>query len=144
MGILIGTLLKRQMGNRAAEISFSCEAARALLLYNWPLNIRELEKWLAASAVLSGGHRIEFEHLPGRANTRQDVPAAPLPKTGPDALLLAKRQECELRKREELLALLRQHAGNISAVARALGKARPQVQRWMKRYRIDRGRTRGD
>jgi len=145
LGILIGSLLKRQMGDRAAEISFSCEAARALLLHSWPLNIRELEKWLAASAVLSGGHRIELEHLPGRANARQEVPGAScLPKTGPDALSLAKRQECDLRKREELLALLREHAGNISAVARALGKARPQVQRWMKRYRIDRGRSRSD
>jgi hypothetical protein len=27
----------------------------------------------------------------------------------------------------------------VTAAARVLGKARVQVQRWMKRYRIDRG-----
>jgi len=32
---------------------------------------------------------------------------------------------------------LREHGGNITAVARALRKARFQVQRWIKRYRID-------
>ncbi len=142
MGILIAALLNRQLGDRAAEISFSCDAARALLLYNWPLNVRELEKWLAASVVLSDGHRIELERLPGSARGTQDLPLPSSPKAGADALWLPEQQESELRKREELLALLREHAGNISAVARALGKARPQVQRWMKRYRIDRGRTR--
>jgi len=139
LGILIGALLKRQLAERASEISFSCDAARALLLYNWPLNVRELEKWLAASVVLSGGHRIELEHLPGRAHCGQETSRAASQKPGSDAVLEAKQQQCELRKREELLALLREHGGNISAVARALGKARPQVQRWMKRYGIGRG-----
>jgi transposase-like protein len=32
---------------------------------------------------------------------------------------------------------LREHAGNISAVARTLGKARVQIQRWVKRYGLD-------
>ena len=35
---------------------------------------------------------------------------------------------------EELLAL---HGGNVAEVARALGKARMQVHRWMKRFDID-------
>ena len=38
---------------------------------------------------------------------------------------------------EKLIALLREHGGNISAVARAMGKARMQIQRWLKRYRLD-------
>jgi transcriptional regulator with GAF, ATPase, and Fis domain len=41
------------------------------------------------------------------------------------------------RRREEILGLLRDHAGNVTAVAKVLGKARFQVQRWLKRYRID-------
>ena len=28
-------------------------------------------------------------------------------------------------------------AGNVTAVARAMGKARTQVQRWLRRYRLD-------
>jgi transcriptional regulator with GAF, ATPase, and Fis domain len=32
---------------------------------------------------------------------------------------------------------MREHSGNVTAVARAMGKARMQIQRWMKRYAID-------
>ena len=141
LGILIGALLKRQLADRAGEISLSCDAARALLLYHWPLNVRELEKWLAASVVLSGGHRIELEHLPIRCHRGPEISGG-ASKPGSDAVLLTQQNTSELRKREELVTLLQQHDGNISAVARVLGKARPQVQRWMKRYGIDRARTR--
>jgi transcriptional regulator with GAF, ATPase, and Fis domain len=43
----------------------------------------------------------------------------------------------EEKHRDELAALFREHAGNISAVARTLGKARVQIQRWVKRYGLD-------
>jgi len=137
LGILTAAILKRQLGDRAGEVTFSTDAARALLLYQWPLNIRELEKWLAASAVFAGGHRIELEHLPGRVNARPEVVGASPAQMGTD-LSLAKQQEDDLRRINELVTLLRKHGGNISAVARELGKARPQVQRWMRRYGIDR------
>ncbi len=42
----------------------------------------------------------------------------------------------ELRQ-AHLQKLLEQHHGNISEVARVMGKARNQIQRWIKRYRID-------
>jgi transcriptional regulator of acetoin/glycerol metabolism len=94
-----------------------------------------LEKWLAASLVLSKGQRIELEHLPVRVRSTGSTPnAEPVGRPNP--------KESELRKREELLGLLRAHEGNVSAVARALGKARPQVQRWLKRYGIARGGNR--
>lgn len=141
LGILIAALLKRQLADQAGAISFSCDAARAMLLHHWPLNIREMEKWLAAAVALSGGHRIDLDHLPGRANGRPPVFGSASEKTISDNLLMAKKREADLRRRDELVALLREHGGNISAVARALGKARPQIQRWIKRYRIDRGRA---
>ncbi len=137
VGILIGTLLKRQLGDRAGEVSFSCDAMRALLLYNWPLNVRELEKWLAASVVLSGGQRIELHHPPVRVSTGREVPVATASKPSSDESAQASEHRSVLRKRE-LVGLLRTYKGNVSAVARALGKARPQVQRWLKRYQIDR------
>jgi transcriptional regulator with GAF, ATPase, and Fis domain len=43
----------------------------------------------------------------------------------------------EARHRETLVALLRDHGGNIAAVAQTVGKARMQVQRWLKRYGLD-------
>ncbi|HWB79088.1 MAG TPA: helix-turn-helix domain-containing protein, partial [Nannocystaceae bacterium] len=41
------------------------------------------------------------------------------------------------QRREQLVALLRTHRGNVSAVARALDKARSQVQRWLHAFDLD-------
>jgi transcriptional regulator with GAF, ATPase, and Fis domain len=46
--------------------------------------------------------------------------------------------EPDRRRREEIVAALRENGGNVTAAAKALGKARVQVQRWMRRYGIDR------
>jgi transcriptional regulator of acetoin/glycerol metabolism len=35
------------------------------------------------------------------------------------------------------LVLVEEHQGNVAAMARALGKAREQVHRWLKRYGIN-------
>jgi transcriptional regulator of acetoin/glycerol metabolism len=42
----------------------------------------------------------------------------------------------EDKRRDELLSLLKEHRGNVTAVAKVMGKARVQVQRWMRRYNI--------
>jgi transcriptional regulator with GAF, ATPase, and Fis domain len=39
--------------------------------------------------------------------------------------------------RSRLLALLSAERGNVAQVARAMGKARMQVQRWMTRFGVD-------
>jgi transcriptional regulator of acetoin/glycerol metabolism len=41
------------------------------------------------------------------------------------------------RRKQRLLELLREHAGNISKVARAIGKPRPTIHRWLKQYGLD-------
>jgi transcriptional regulator with GAF, ATPase, and Fis domain len=142
LGVLIAALLQRPLDERASKISLSCDAARALLLYDWPLNIRELEKCLASAVVLSGMARIELDHLPVRVRAGPTSSGAAVKKSGAAVDTRSNKQqslrETDRRRREELLGLLREHRGNISAVARALGKARIQVQRWIKRYRIDR------
>jgi DNA-binding NtrC family response regulator len=57
-------------------------------------------------------------------------PAGPNAPAGPAAALSAD----DLARKVELEALLREHRGNITAVAEAMGKARVQIRRWMKRY----------
>lgn len=106
----------------APKATFTSEAARALLRYSWPLNLRELEKCLASAVALSRGQVIDIEHLPAAVCA---APALPV-------LASADQQQ-----RDELIAQLRAHGGNITAVARAMGKARTQVQRWLHRFRLD-------
>jgi transcriptional regulator with PAS, ATPase and Fis domain len=129
LGILIGVLLRRHAPGLEGRVSLTPEAARALFKHTWPMNVRELEKCMAAALVLSAGEPIDLIHLPDWAHmtpvTSGSTPTAPAASAE------------DLRQREELIALLKEHAGNISSIARAMGKARMQVQRWLKRYRLD-------
>lgn len=102
------------------------EAARALARFRWPLNVRELEQALSAALLLSGGKPIGLEHLPAEVRGEARRPSAP-EALGPE----------ELAQRARLVALLIEHGGNLSAVARVLGKGRTQIVRWVQRYGID-------
>jgi transcriptional regulator of acetoin/glycerol metabolism len=109
---------------REGAVSLTPRAARAILRHGWPGNVRELEKCLTTALVLAGDGRVDLDHLP-----------EPVRRSLDDAVV-AKQEEDEGRT-QELLSLMREHGGNVTAVARAMGKARVQVQRWLKRYGID-------
>jgi transcriptional regulator of acetoin/glycerol metabolism len=128
LGSLVSALLRRLAPDRAESVRLTVPAARALFRYDWPLNVRELEKALALALTLSPDGVIDLAHLPPPLRTVS-------PPISPEASVAALPAE-ELQRREELVALLREHRGNVTAVARVLGKARVQVQRWMRRYRI--------
>jgi len=117
LAILASSLLGRTPGG--ATCSFSPDAAWALCRHSWPLNIRELEQSLTAAVALSGGGRIQLEHLPDTLRAPQA------------------RAARETDRREELVACLRVHAGNLAEVARALGTSRTQIHRLLNRYGID-------
>jgi transcriptional regulator with GAF, ATPase, and Fis domain len=136
-GLLIGALLRRHFPERAHQISLSSDAARSLLLYPWPLNVRELEKNLTAGVVLANGKPIGTEHLSRSLRIELDTSAHPPPPAASEPGEEAGLSERDRRRRSEIVDLLRQHGGNITAVARSLGIARTQVQRWIKRFHID-------
>jgi DNA-binding NtrC family response regulator len=132
LGLLVAALLRRHFPTRQVEMS--CEVARALLVHPWPLNVRELERCLQAAVVLAGDGPIELKHLPPAvAGSLAGRPVAAGASGAPTL------PEADRRRREEIVAALRESGGNVTAAARVLGKARVQLQRWIKRYRIDRG-----
>ena len=122
------TLAERRvdLGTMLAEIApdatFAAAAVRALLAYDWPRNIRELVRALDRARALAGGQEIALAHLPEEIATARPSPAA---TAASDA------------RRDELVALLEKHRGNVSKVAAELGRVRQQVQRWLKRYGLD-------
>jgi DNA-binding NtrC family response regulator len=132
LGLLVRALLQRRAPRRAAGIAFTLEAARALVSYTWPLNVRELDKCLESAAVLAGDGEIGLKHLPAELRTAARAASAQ-PEAAHDDLPDVQRQ-----RRDEIVAALRDHGGNVTAAAKALGKARAQVQRWIRRYGIDR------
>jgi transcriptional regulator with PAS, ATPase and Fis domain len=135
LGLLIATLMQRN--GAAPDQSFDIEAARALFRYPWPRNIRELEKVLAGALVWAKAGPVALKNLidAGLDPTREhdaDVDATE------DAPIEERHLTDEERAlRDELEALLREHKGNISQIARVKGKARMQIQRWCKRFRLD-------
>jgi sigma-54 dependent transcriptional regulator, acetoin dehydrogenase operon transcriptional activator AcoR len=123
--ILIAALLER-LAPEHPDVRLRPEAAVMLLEYSWPLNVRELHQVISGAVALSGAKPIDVAHLPPRV--REKVPTESRSRE-----LTAE----ERAHREELLKLLREHRGNLAAVARALGKGRTQVVRWVERYDID-------
>ncbi|MCC7381379.1 MAG: sigma 54-interacting transcriptional regulator [Deltaproteobacteria bacterium] len=124
----LGILIAAFLGPRGAVPPIRIEAARALFTHPWPLNVRELEKALETARVLAGTEAIALEHLPeplqhSARGAGAEAEEVPLPAE-------------DLERRAALVLLLREHQGNVSAVARAMGKARMQIQRWIKRYKI--------
>jgi DNA-binding NtrC family response regulator len=133
IGLLIGELLPRLAPTRCNEIRFTRAAARALLRFEWPLNIRELEHALAAAIALTDGDEIGLEQLPANVRGTISPGTGEHEPSGPEPRLDSDEQEL----RGELLRLVRAHRGNISAVARVMGKERVQIRRWCKRFGLD-------
>lgn len=130
VGVLVAELLPRFAADRANEIRFSSDAARALVRYEWPLNVRELGQALSLALALSDADEIEASHLPLAVTTPPCRAAATTESL--DSL----SQE-QLVARAELVAHLERCAGNVSAVARHMNKAPMQIYRWMQRLQID-------
>jgi DNA-binding NtrC family response regulator len=140
LGILIGDLLARVAPSRAREDwRIDPEAAHALFRYDWPLNVRELQQCLLRSATLASEGTIAVEHLPAPVAAAL-APAESADEAEPvDAPI---DPENEPRLRAQLERLLEEHRGNVAEVARAMGKARMQIHRWMKRLGMDPDRFR--
>ena len=130
LGVLIADLLRRQRSPGHDGACFTPGAGRALLRHRWPLNVRELEQCISLAIVLAEGGVIDAHHLPASVvdaaplSSPSEPPSRPIDPSAVDPL------------RDELVAQLRSHRGNVSEVARAMGKARMQIQRWMKRYGV--------
>ncbi|HEX4383379.1 MAG TPA: sigma 54-interacting transcriptional regulator [Myxococcales bacterium] len=128
LGTLIARLLQRYAGNEASRIRFTLEAARALVYYSWRLNVRELAMALRSSIELAEEGEVDVQHLPGSLT-------APRPGAPDEGTVVLSRDP--VRRKEQLIELLVKHEGNVTAVARVTGKARMQIHRWMREYRIN-------
>lgn len=146
----LGLLLRRfaeAEGRDPESITMSRPAARSLFGHPWPFNVRELEKAFALALTLAEDGFIRSQHLAGLAPPQApvapeeegDAHPSPEPEVGrdPPAGSVRPLTPEDLERKARLLALLEQHRGNVSEVARAMGKARMQIHRWMRRYGIE-------
>jgi DNA-binding NtrC family response regulator len=126
LGHLISSLLTKLAPDR--NITFAVDAVAALYMHRWPLNIRELERSLAAALAVASD-RIELPHLPATVR-------APAPPLAPGVVVAVPDNDEGLRAM--LVGSIARHDGNLAAVARELGKDRTQIRRWMKKFGLAR------
>jgi DNA-binding NtrC family response regulator len=128
----VPALVDRFLGQLAERLGreprrVAAGALAALAGYAWPGNVRELRNVVEQAAVLAGGEAISETDL--RLPTYREA-RAPASCGGANAggFAEAKRQVTEDFERRYLLRALRQHAGNISRTAEAIGMVRQSLQ----------------
>ncbi|MBX3187151.1 MAG: sigma 54-interacting transcriptional regulator [Labilithrix sp.] len=154
IGLFVADLLPRLAPDR--NLRLAPDLATALVSHGWPMNVRELEHVLSVAAVTATEDLLRVEHAGDSLKLpRRSAPPAHLRATGPHQPVPApivpavdeeqKAEEArssrplteeEERLRGELTAALQRTHGNVSEVARTMGKTRMQIHRWMKRFGI--------
>lgn len=155
MGLLVRDLLPAVAPQRAADLRLSAELGRALLAHDWPFNVRELQQALSVATVLATDV-VRLAHAPealralrGRsaaeaasspragASTAPRIAGSALARAGTSTLPRVELSSQDQALKETVETALRTHRGNVSEVARSLGKTRMQVHRWMRRFDLD-------
>jgi len=135
---------------------FESDAFKALTLYDWPLNVRELVKVITEAEVLSrSSPTIGFEHLPPAVAGQVQPEPEPFEDTivdkeppvelgGPTGRVRVPmsavgtvRTRRPAPTREELEAELAECGGSVAEVARRLRRQYAVVWRCIQRYGID-------
>jgi DNA-binding NtrC family response regulator len=118
---LASHFLARQAAQYRKSIEgFTPDAMQALLSYEWPGNIRELEHTIERATLLSHGDRVDAPDL----NLRPSSDEAPT------------LDEMALEDVERLLIqkALKRYEGNVSQAAAALGLSRSALYRRLQRF----------
>jgi DNA-binding NtrC family response regulator len=129
---------------------FTDKAKRALLTYEWPGNIRELQNMIERGVILApSGTRIEVNHLFSCSSAGEKPPEFGLGLNGnlDFSTWDTGRQLCDavfngVRTLDQVEAMLIETAvdkahGNLSAASRMLGLTRPQLAYRLKRLHED-------
>jgi transcriptional regulator with PAS, ATPase and Fis domain len=152
LGLLIADLLPRLAAERAPKLRISPDLVTALVSHAWPMNVRELEHVLSVAIVTSTEDLLRIEHV-GEAvravrSASRIAPAAAAASaasstttststtTSGSAGAARVMSEEDEKLRGELFGELTRTRGNVSEVARTMGKTRMQIHRWMKRFGI--------
>jgi DNA-binding NtrC family response regulator len=119
-----------QLGERLGRPAkrLSPEALTHLARHAWPGNVRELRNAVERAAVLATGDEIGAADL---ALPEAGDPAIGAPTVDPGderAFSEAKRDAVERFERAYLLRALREHDGNVSRTAEAIGMVRQSLQ----------------
>ena len=128
--LLLDHFLRKFAGKNRRDVSGVTAAARdALLKYDYPGNVRELENLVERAVLLCRGQVIDLEDLPATARPGQRSAGEPLPKDLPGVLADIERQAIE--------SALERSGGIQTQAAEALGISERVLRYKMKKYGLE-------
>ncbi|MEO0079523.1 MAG: sigma 54-interacting transcriptional regulator [candidate division WOR-3 bacterium] len=104
---------------------FDDSAIAAFTNYQWPGNVRELQNVIERAVIMTQKRRIGLDDLGPKFAARTNLPSG-------------EENRRRVIDRNQVLDALKETNGNISRAAALLSTHRRQLQRLIKRYRIDR------
>ncbi len=135
---LVNTFLRSAAGISGGTIKqMSPEAMKYLMNYNWPGNIRELENIIERCVVITESDVIDADSLPQEILSygRQTVSASGTNVTSGSSEPLL-NSAIDDREKEVIIKSLRDHDGNKTKTALALGISRRSLHRKIQKYEI--------
>ena len=134
--LLVEHFIERYNAKRGKSISgVSPEVMEALMRYDFPGNVRELENLIEFAFVLCHNRQIDMSHLPEDFLAKVRKPAERDRPTPPASGL-------KLAEAETIESTLSQTGGHLGQAARELGISRTTLWRKMKKYAIQAERFR--
>jgi transcriptional regulator with GAF, ATPase, and Fis domain len=110
-------------------VGLSGPVRRLLVEYSWPGNVRELRNVITRAVLFSTSHLIQADDLVFAPRPEAGTPAR---CTSPAPVTLPARPP-----RDCLANLIREEAGNVSAVARRLEVCSRTIYRWLRAYGLE-------
>lgn len=129
--LLIGHVLRRLCSVKGIAVpELSQNAMKALLAYDFPGNVRELENILEHALIVGRGGTVRVRHMPVYLLERED--SEETGSCGNRSMRFAPAG----RERDRILTELHRHQWNRARTAKALGIDRTTLWRKIKKYRL--------
>ncbi len=123
-------LIARKKSHPNKPLEFTPDAAERLFLHRWQENLRAINRFVHEVASRNSKQPLELHDLPKWV----DAPSTPADKEGPTP----KTPVPAPTSKESFVAVLDEVDWNVCAAARAFGRDRRQIYRWIKKYALER------
>ncbi len=123
---------------KTARPTVTDRAMQTLVRYDWPGNIRELQNILERACLLADKCIIDLSHLPPEITAMHEQTPAETPRAISQAGQDPPKSGSALENMEKTLILqaIREHNGNQTRTAKALGISRDNLRYRIKKYGI--------
>ncbi len=133
--VLVRTFLERASSGASTPVGLTAEALAALVAYDWPGNVGELQSVIHGMAVQHPGRIIGLDAVPGEIRARPNLRVDPA-----QLVELSYREVVDLARdrvtREYLVQLLRACHGNVTRAAQRAAVERESLHRLMRRFHL--------